>query len=104
MKTLDPVFGTRLFEWLADCQKLVDDFYKNSYMRPKLTISQSGRKYVRIVKEDSQDMVYAFVEIKTGDIYKPATWAAPAKHARGNIFDSAKGMARMNWHGPEYLK
>jgi hypothetical protein len=38
--------------------------------------------------------------IKKGDLLKPATWKAPAKHARGNIID---GTARYTTSGPEYL-
>jgi len=38
--------------------------------------------------------------IKKGDLLKPATWKAPAKHARGNIID---GSARYSVYGPEYL-
>jgi len=32
--------------------------------------------------------IHAFVEISTGDIFKPAGWKAPAKGARGNITDN----------------
>lgn len=38
--------------------------------------------------------------IKKGDLLKPATWKAPAKHARGNIID---GTAKWGVYGPEYL-
>jgi hypothetical protein len=54
-------------------------------------------KWARIVTVDSQRSAYAFVAlqdgqtktlgvIKAGDIHKPATWKAPAKHKRGNVF------------------
>lgn len=39
--------------------------------------------------------------IKKGDLLKPASWKAPAKHARGNIID---GTARYGVYGPEYIK
>jgi hypothetical protein len=38
--------------------------------------------------------------IKKGDLLKPATWKAPAKHSRGNIID---GTARYTEYGPAYL-
>lgn len=38
--------------------------------------------------------------IKRGDLLKPASWKAPAKHARGNIID---GTAKYGVHGPSYL-
>lgn len=34
-----------------------------------------------------QKSVHCFVEIATGNIYKAATWKAPAKHVRGNILN-----------------
>lgn len=43
---------------------------------------ERGRRYIKVITAGS---VYAFVEIATGDIYKPATWTAPAKYVRGNI-------------------
>lgn len=39
--------------------------------------------------------------IKRGDLLKPASHKAPAKHARGNIID---GTAKYGVYGPEYLK
>ena len=53
---------------------------------------QSGRKYFKIIQQDYdtfQDRneyrdggVHAFVDKKTGEIYKPASWKSPAKHVR----------------------
>lgn len=40
------------------------------------------------------------VPIKRGDLLKPATWKAPAKHARGNI---AEGTAKWTYIGVNYL-
>lgn len=55
---------------------------------------REGRKYIKIVsfvKEKysavGQHSVHAFVDKKTGDIYKPASWNAPAKGVRFNIFN-----------------
>jgi len=39
--------------------------------------------------------------IKKGDLLKPATWKAPAKHSRGNIID---GTAQYGVYGPSYIK
>jgi hypothetical protein len=39
--------------------------------------------------------------IKKGDLLKPATWKAPAKHSRGNIID---GTAMWGEYGPSYIK
>ena len=58
---------------------------------------QSGRKYFKIIQQDYdtfQDRneyrdgsVHAFVDKKTGDVYKPAGWAKPAQHVRYNLID-----------------
>ena len=48
---------------------------------------ESGRKYHKIVMEtESQSRsVHAFVDKKTGEVYKPASFKAPAKHVRFNL-------------------
>jgi hypothetical protein len=42
--------------------------------------------------------------VRAGDVLKPASWKAPTRHARGNIFDTSNGLASMNHNGPNYLK
>jgi hypothetical protein len=59
-----------------------------------------GRKYVKIIHDKS---VYAFIEMGSGDIYKPASWNAPAKHVRGNIFGNDP-LAGTGVYGVDYLK
>ena len=39
--------------------------------------------------------------IRKGDLLKPASHKAPARHARGNIVD---GTAKWGVYGPEYIK
>ena len=51
-----------------------------------------GRKYIKIIQQDYdtfQDRneyrdgsVHAFVDKKTGEVYKPASWKSPAKYVR----------------------
>ena len=40
-------------------------------------------------------------EFNTGDVFKAAGWRAPAKWARGNIYDPNQNWFR--WTGPDYL-
>jgi hypothetical protein len=63
-----------------------------------------GRKYARLTSPNGSNpdgSTWAFVDMTTGDIFKPASWSAPAKHARGNIRDGARDMGP---HGPAYLR
>ena len=58
----------------------------------KFTIS-SGKKYHKIIQNDFRNGkyesagVHAFVDKKTGEVYKPASWKAPAKHVRFDMRD-----------------
>ena len=48
---------------------------------------ESGRKYHKIWMEtdDNSRSVHAFVDMKTGEVYKPASVKAPAKGVRFNL-------------------
>lgn len=48
-----------------------------------------GKRYVKVIenRRNGQSSVHSFVEKSTGDILKAASWAAPAKITRGNIFN-----------------
>lgn len=58
---------------------------------------KASPRYVRIVEtrdEGSRNpsrSVHSFIDTQTGDVLKAASWKAPAKHARGNIFADDKG-------------
>ena len=58
----------------------------------KFTIS-TGKKYHKIIQNDFRNGkyesagVHAFVDKKTGEVYKPASWKAPAKHVRFDMRD-----------------
>ena len=58
----------------------------------------SGKRYYKIVQQEfvtweksrnygkyADGSVHAFVDKKTGQVYKPASWAAPAKHVRFDL-------------------
>ena len=70
------------------CNALEDNFksrYPNS--DPYKFVIECGRKYHKIVMEtESQSRsVHAFIDKKTGEVYKPASFRGPAKHVRFDL-------------------
>ena len=75
----------------------------------------TGKRYYKIVQQEFETWegskyygqyrdasVHAFVDKKTGQIYKPAGWAKPAKHVRYNLLDDssyAQCLTRADWAG-----
>jgi hypothetical protein len=48
--------------------------------------ADTGRRFIKIVTQTQwQRRVHAFIEIATGDLYKAATFKAPAKGVRYNL-------------------
>ena len=71
------------------CDALLDNFKGKNNRRSddyKFYI-ESGRKYHKIIMETGAGSrsVHAFVDKKTGEVYKPASFKAPAKHVRFNL-------------------
>jgi len=88
--TGDLKFVTRLNEFVAAVQKMQNDHFAEKFacLTPPTMTVMNGIKNVRIVSVgEHQRTVYAFIEKETGNILKPASWNAPAKHARGNIYN-----------------
>ena len=63
---------------------------------------KEGRKYIKINMINNQESVHAFIDRKTGDVFKPASWRGPAKIARYNLIDEVsygECVARADWSG-----
>ena len=64
---------------------------------------EKGRKYAKIVMHSNgSHSAHAFVDLKTGEIYKAASWRSPAKGVRYNLLDdkSREEMyQRADWAG-----
>ena len=63
-------------------------------------VIKTGKKYYKIVQQEVETWsgskyygqyrdgsVHSFVDKETGEVYKPASWRAPAKHVRFNLSD-----------------
>ena len=67
-----------------------------------------GKKYLKVVREEYDERndrwrdttVHAFVDKETGEVYKPASWKAPAKHVRFNL---SNDLDRQNLHDPNFV-
>lgn len=120
---MEQSFEESVSSWLQKCQKMVNEYYSEQFssLQPPIVKLDGGRKFLRVITEstDAQSgristMAFAFIatvdgntksmgSYQKGDIFKPATWKAPAKHARGNLFDDSNGMSCMTPFGPKYL-
>ena len=69
-----------------------------------------GKRYLKVVRETFDEFqgrnkwrdttVHAFVDKETGEVYKPASWKAPAKHVRFNL---SNDLDRQNLHDPNFV-
>ena len=65
---------------------------------------ESGRKYHKLIMETNGNSrsVHAFVDKKTGEVYKPASFKAPAKIVRFNLLNDMNRelcFERCDWAG-----
>lgn len=86
--------------FLEKCQALVD----KDRMGAVLSVHEGGRYLKVVITTGPQVSVFAFVDKNNGDVLKPASFKAPARHARGNILDQHNGMGSMTSYGPAYLR
>ena len=75
-----------VLDWTNDLvtrlQADYDRQYKENSNPCKFSIT-TGRKYHKIL--DRKGSVHAFVNKETGELYKPASWNAPAKRVRYDL-------------------
>ena len=71
----------------------------------RVLTAEPGRKYIKIVvATGGSRSVYCFLDMK-GNIYKAASWRAPAKHVRGSVFDDHYSYGKaLGPYGAAYLR
>ena len=108
-------FEMRLHSWLEAVNAyLLECATKNS--APLVTMGQydqlklfRGPKFIkvvayRVVDPEAGGSVFCFLDY-AGNIYKAATWKAPAKGARGTIFDDNYSIGRgITQYGGAYAR
>ncbi|MEH2517395.1 hypothetical protein V1279_002968 [Bradyrhizobium sp. AZCC 1610] len=96
-------FDQAIETFFEGVKRISDDYMNANYpslSKPVFELQKLQKRY-RIVRDQA---AFCFVDKATGDVLKSASWAAPAKHARGNIFDAHNGLAKMGPYGPAYLR
>ena len=92
-------------------EKIQEDYAKLGMThRTSLDLSlKVGRKFIKVVEGTrvwgfiaKENGVHKGEVMLKGDILKAATWRAPAKHSRGNIFHKEFHKS-FSWTGPNYL-
>jgi len=100
MAKTTPEFDIALETFLTRCREIVE-------ANDGKLVPQPGRRYIRIVKRQhgqEHGSAWAFIDTTNGDVLKPASYKAPAKHARGNIFNNDNGLGCMGKYGVAYLR
>ena len=94
-----------VLEWTEELVRYLQDDYDGESYDPggryKFTI-QTGRKYHKIIDHPEHGGVHAFVDKNTGQVYKPASYKAPAQHVRydlRNITDRERCFANADPYG-----
>ena len=70
-------------------QEQLDKIREGSYDFGYTFTIDEGKKYLKVVMiSHGSRSVHAFVDKKTGEVYKSASWKSPAKGVRYNLMDT----------------
>ncbi|WGH49535.1 hypothetical protein [Alishewanella phage vB_AspM_Slickus01] len=106
MQDIQNKFEEKFASFLAGANKIKEDHRLAAF--PSLPAepleAMFGKRYVRVVtvRNGKPASSFCFVDITNGDVLKSGSWKAPAKGARGNIFDQQNGLGRITPYGTEY--
>ena len=100
MASPNPEVEFHLDGFIAQCDEMLKEHYNTRHegkVNPPEVVVTEGGKYYKVIKRDtvyqhSSNYVWFFVDKEEGNIWKAASWKAPAKNfPRGNILtDNAK--------------
>ena len=93
----------QVYDYCLQLCDILDERFKQEFPTLNNTFTvDKGRKYYRVWSIDNQKSIHCFVNIKTGDVFKPASYNKPAKHVRYNLLDEdsrANCLLRADWAG-----
>ena len=75
-----------VLDWTKELVTRLQEDYDRQYTRnpnPCKFSIKTGRKYHKIVNRNAE--VHAFVDKQTGEVFKPASYKAPARHVRYDL-------------------
>ena len=90
----------KIEKWVWQLCRTLEHNYqlRYPYSNTSVTFSmQFGRKYLKVIQDNSS--VHAFIDKKTGEVYKPAGWKSPAKIVR---YDLRLISDRAKLHDPKF--
>jgi len=103
-----PKVETRMRGFVEKVQEETRKHYTEKYAIlpiPVISVKTGSKFYAVWSYNGTQNSIYCFVDKSNGDIYKAATWRAPAKHVRGSIFDKNFSWDKgVTLYGGAYLK
>jgi hypothetical protein len=81
--------GVKKYEEAINKQINSGEFSKMHKERGTKIVARKAQKFYRVETHEMgrAGSIHAFIEISTGDIFKPAGWKQAAKGARGNVTD-----------------
>ncbi len=89
---MNPVTDEQIQQLLDYANKVQADRWAQNSLpwNPPVITAEKAKRYARLViTQDGgkgQRCAYGFLDLTTGDLFKPASWKAPEKNfARGNI-------------------
>ena len=90
----------KIEKWVWQLCRTLEQNYQLRYPNSNTSVTftmQFGRKYIKVIQDNSS--VHAFVDKKTGEVYKPAGWKSPAKIVR---YDLRLISDRAKLHDPNF--
>ena len=105
--SIDSGAKSALIDFVDYIKEVIDKHYKDSFPsldQPEISISW-GNRYAKIVeKRLGNTSVFGFVDLTNGNILMAASWKAPAKGVRGNIYDKSTWKKAVTPYGMAYLR
>ena len=103
----------KIEKWVWQLCRTLEQNYQLRYPNNPSPIKfrmKFGKKYIKVIQQDEilqrggycDGGVHAFVDKKTGQVYKPASYKAPAKHVRYDlrlISDRSRCYQNADWAG-----